>query len=120
MRQHGEGECLPPPSSAPPPPTSPRRALHPPLRPAAADERAQDLFLYTLLLLNPGRRTLVFANSVSTVRHLTPLLQNLQLPLVLPLHSHMAQKARLRSVERFAAQASSVLVATDVAARGLD
>lgn len=57
---------------------------------------------------------------MSTVRRLAPLLQTLQLPLVLALHSHMAQKARLRSVERFAAQPNAVLVATDVAARGLD
>lgn len=49
-----------------------------------------------------------------------PFLQNLRLP-ALPLHSQMAQKARLRSVERFtAATSASILVATDVAARGLD
>lgn len=51
---------------------------------------------------------------------------------MLPLHSQMAQKARLRSVERFSAvsrtqqdgskasNSGSILVATDVAARGLD
>lgn len=32
----------------------------------------------------------------------------------------MPQKARLRSIERFAASSSSILIATDVAARGLD
>jgi ATP-dependent RNA helicase DDX24/MAK5 len=32
----------------------------------------------------------------------------------------MAQKARLRSVERFSSKPTSILVATDVAARGLD
>ncbi|KND88642.1 ATP-dependent RNA helicase MAK5 [Tolypocladium ophioglossoides CBS 100239] len=79
----------------------------------------KDLYLYTVLLLNPNRRTLVFTNSISAVRRLTPLLQNLQLA-VLPLHSQMAQKARHRSLERFTASRSSVLVATDVAARGLD
>ncbi|KYK61111.1 hypothetical protein DCS_02252 [Drechmeria coniospora] len=79
----------------------------------------KDLFLYTVLVLNPNRRTLVFTNSISAVRRLTPLLQNLQLA-VHPLHSQMAQKARLRSLERFAAVRSSILVATDVAARGLD
>lgn len=85
----------------------------------------KDLYLYTLLLLNPNARTLVFTNSISAVRRLTPLLQNLNLP-ALPLHSGMPQKARLRSVERFTAQqpnnksSGSILVATDVAARGLD
>ncbi|KAL6853206.1 P-loop containing nucleoside triphosphate hydrolase protein [Trichoderma novae-zelandiae] len=79
----------------------------------------KDLYLYTVLVLNPGRRTLVFTNSISAVRRLTPLLQNLGLS-ALPLHSQMIQKARLRSIERFAAARNSILVATDVAARGLD
>ncbi|RSM08113.1 ATP-dependent RNA helicase MAK5 [Fusarium oligoseptatum] len=79
----------------------------------------KDLYLYTVLILNPGRRTLVFTNSISAVRRLTPLLSNLNMT-ALPLHSQMAQKARLRSLERFTAARNSVLIATDVAARGLD
>lgn len=82
----------------------------------------QDLYLYTLLLYHPGHRTLVFTNSISSVRRLAQFLQHLGIP-ALALHSNMEQKARLRSVERFASAASnsgSVLVATDVAARGLD
>ncbi|KAM3453375.1 hypothetical protein MY3296_003783 [Beauveria thailandica] len=79
----------------------------------------KDLYLYALLLLNPGRRTLVFANSISAVRRVAPFLHNLDVP-AQPLHSQMAQKARLRSLERFAATPGGVLVATDVAARGLD
>jgi len=82
----------------------------------------KDLYLYSLLLYHPKHRTLVFTNSISAVRRLTQLLQNLQLP-ALALHSSMAQKARLRSVERFSSpksDPSSILVATDVAARGLD
>jgi ATP-dependent RNA helicase DDX24/MAK5 len=79
----------------------------------------KDLHLYAAMVLNPNRRTLVFTNSISAVRRLTPLLQNLNLP-ALPLHSQMPQKARLRSIERFASARSTVLVATDVAARGLD
>ncbi|KAG6012936.1 ATP-dependent RNA helicase [Claviceps pusilla] len=79
----------------------------------------KDLYLYTILLLNPGRRTLVFTNSISAVRRITPLLQNLNQN-ALPLHSQMIQKARLRSLEKFAASRNSILVATDVAARGLD
>ncbi|KAL4864635.1 hypothetical protein BDV12DRAFT_175968 [Aspergillus spectabilis] len=82
----------------------------------------KDLYLYTLLLYHPKHRTLVFTNSISAVRRITQLLQNLQLP-ALALHSSMAQKARLRSVERFSsptAAPGTILVATDVAARGLD
>ncbi|KAK2593269.1 ATP-dependent RNA helicase [Conoideocrella luteorostrata] len=79
----------------------------------------KDLYLYTVLLLNPGRRTLIFTNSISAVRRITPLLQNLSQN-ALPLHSQMIQKARLRSLEKFTASRNSILVATDVAARGLD
>uniref|UniRef100_A0A8H7TTG7 ATP-dependent RNA helicase n=1 Tax=Bionectria ochroleuca TaxID=29856 RepID=A0A8H7TTG7_BIOOC len=68
----------------------------------------KDLYLYTVLLLNPKQRTVVFTNSISAVRRITPFLTNLA-------------KARLRSLERFTAAAkASVLIATDVAARGLD
>ncbi|KAI0839920.1 DEAD-domain-containing protein [Hypoxylon sp. FL0890] len=82
----------------------------------------KDLYLYALLLLYPNVRTLVFTNSISSVRRLAPMLQNLNLQ-THALHSQMPQKARLRSVERFTSAnpgQSSILVATDVAARGLD
>ncbi|KAF2760423.1 DEAD-domain-containing protein [Pseudovirgaria hyperparasitica] len=79
----------------------------------------KDLYLYALLLYHPQKRTLVFTNSISAVRRVTPLLQNLNLP-ALALHSGMEQKARLRSIERFTQREGSILVATDVAARGLD
>ncbi|KAG9230105.1 P-loop containing nucleoside triphosphate hydrolase protein [Amylocarpus encephaloides] len=81
----------------------------------------KDLYLYSLLLYHPNQRTLIFTNSVHSVHRLTPLLQALNIP-VYALHSHMIQKARLRSIERFSSPKSpgSILVATDVAARGLD
>lgn len=85
----------------------------------------KDLYLYALLLLNSASRAMVFTNSISAVRRITPLLQYLNVN-ALPLHSGMPQKARLRSVERFSQNgcgsksSSVVLIATDVAARGLD
>ncbi|TPX15434.1 uncharacterized protein E0L32_004414 [Thyridium curvatum] len=82
----------------------------------------KDLYLYSLILYQPKQRILVFTNSISSVRRLTPMLQNLNIP-ALPLHSQMPQKARLRSVERFTSTkpgTASILIATDVAARGLD
>jgi ATP-dependent RNA helicase DDX24/MAK5 len=79
----------------------------------------KDLYLYSLLMFYPKKRALIFTNSISAVRRIAPFLQNLALP-ALPLHSSMAQKARLRSIERFKERPGSILVATDVAARGLD
>jgi ATP-dependent RNA helicase DDX24/MAK5 len=79
----------------------------------------KDLYLYSLLLFHPNKRALIFTNSIAAVRRITPFLTNLNLP-ALPLHSNMIQKARLRSIERFKSRPGSILVATDVAARGLD
>lgn len=84
----------------------------------------KDLYLYAILLQYPKARILVFTNSISSVRRLLPLLQNLNFK-PFGLHSEMPQKARLRSIERFTlptttATTSSILIATDVAARGLD
>ncbi|KAI1824272.1 ATP-dependent RNA helicase MAK5 [Xylaria intraflava] len=82
----------------------------------------KDLYLYALLLLYPNVRTLVFTNSISAARRISPMLQNLNVTSH-ALHSQMAQKARLRSIERFTSTPSgqsSILIATDVAARGLD
>ncbi|KAI9790993.1 MAG: ATP-dependent RNA helicase [Peltula sp. TS41687] len=95
----------------------------------ATTDFPQDLYLYSLLMYHLGKRTLIFTNSISSVRRLTALLQELNLS-AQALHSQMPQKARLRSIERFSAAATttttttnnrhSILVATDVAARGLD
>ena len=81
----------------------------------------KDIYLYSILIQRSKAKVLVFTNSISSVRRLAPLLQNLNIPAG-ALHSSMPQKARLRSVERFSEPKTggSVLIATDVAARGLD
>lgn len=78
----------------------------------------KDLYLYYFLLRYPGR-SLVFVGSIDGIRRLVPLLEQLRLP-VFPLHSQLQQKQRLRNLERFKAAPDGVLIATDVAARGLD
>lgn len=76
------------------------------------------------MLKRYGGRTLVFCNSVSAVRRLQAILRKLTrrnidtLPCIL--HGRMKEKERLKSVEKFAASENSILLATDVAARGLD
>lgn len=79
----------------------------------------KDLYTYALLMYHPKQKTLIFTNSIHAVKRLLPLLQNLGLE-VYGLHSQMAQKARMRAIERFTANPTSIMVATDVAARGLD
>jgi ATP-dependent RNA helicase DDX24/MAK5 len=78
----------------------------------------KDYYLYYFLLRYPGR-TLVFLGSIDGIRRLNPLLQMLNLNVAV-LHSGMQQRARLKALDRFRSSTSMVLLATDVAARGLD
>ncbi|KAH9152264.1 hypothetical protein AeRB84_005275 [Aphanomyces euteiches] len=74
--------------------------------------------LYYFLTQYPGR-TIVFLNAISGVRKLAGVLQLLKLP-VFALHAEMQQKQRLKKLEQFRAHDKGILIATDVAARGLD
>ncbi|XP_067006519.2 ATP-dependent RNA helicase DDX24 [Anabrus simplex] len=78
----------------------------------------KDFYLYYFLERHPGR-TLVFCNSISCVRRLAQLLSLLQCK-PLPLHANMIQRQRLKNLERFRNDSKGLLLATDVAARGLD
>lgn len=78
----------------------------------------QDLYLYYFVTVHPGR-TIVFCNSIDCVRRLRTVLEYLNCN-PLPLHAQMHQKQRLKNLERFASSKTALLLATDVAARGLD
>ncbi|EJU05616.1 P-loop containing nucleoside triphosphate hydrolase protein [Dacryopinax primogenitus] len=78
----------------------------------------KDLYLYYFLLRYPGR-SLVFVSAIDGIRRIVPMLELLGVN-VFPLHSQLQQKQRLKNLERFKAAPDAVLVATDVAARGLD
>ncbi|CAH1773944.1 unnamed protein product [Owenia fusiformis] len=78
----------------------------------------KDVYLYYILAHYPGR-TLVFANSKDCVRRLTSILTLLKCN-PLPLHADMQQRQRLKNLDRFTSNAKGLLLATDVAARGLD
>lgn len=78
----------------------------------------KDYYVYYFLQKHPGR-TLIFCNSIGCVKRLTTLLSLLDCN-PLPLHASMQQRQRLKNLERFRDVDGSILVATDVAARGLD
>jgi len=78
----------------------------------------KDFFLYYFVKSHPGR-TVVFCNSIDCVRRLTNLFSLLDVT-PLPLHAQLHQKQRLKNLDRFSASNSGLLIATDVAARGLD
>lgn len=81
-------------------------------------EDNRDERLYYLLTQHPGR-TLIFTNAISMVRRLAAVLKLLQLP-VTAMHSSMQQRQRLKALDRFRKSDSAIMIATDVAARGLD
>ncbi|KAI8845103.1 P-loop containing nucleoside triphosphate hydrolase protein [Chytriomyces cf. hyalinus JEL632] len=79
----------------------------------------KDAAVYYLLTRYPNGRTIVFVNSIDSVRRLCPVLKVCGVDAV-ALHSEMQQRQRLKFLDRFRASPSTVLIATDVAARGLD
>lgn len=78
----------------------------------------KDNYLYYFITAHPGR-TVVFCNSIDCVRRLGNLFKLLDVN-ILPLHAQLHQKHRLKNLDKFVADSNSILVATDVAARGLD
>ncbi|RZF47753.1 hypothetical protein LSTR_LSTR006017 [Laodelphax striatellus] len=83
-----------------------------------ASPEDKDAQLYLFLKRNPAR-TLVFCNSIGCVKRLASLLTILDCH-PLPLHASMPQRQRLKNLDRFREKEDAVLLATDVAARGLD
>lgn len=61
----------------------------------------------------------MFLSSIDGIRRLMPLMELLQLK-AFPLHSQLEQRQRLKNLDRFKSTPNSILLATDIAARGLD
>ncbi|KAF9426951.1 ATP-dependent RNA helicase [Podila epigama] len=78
----------------------------------------KDLYLYYFAKKYPGR-TLVFVNSIDAIRHLVPMMQLLGIE-ALGMHAQMQQRQRLKNLDRFKANPHAFMIASDVAARGLD
>lgn len=68
---------------------------------------------------NKDQTAIVFVNRTQTAEHVKRTLKLLDIKAT-SLHSQMPQQERLNSLGRFRARAATVLVATDVASRGLD
>ncbi|KAH9255177.1 hypothetical protein BASA81_006617 [Batrachochytrium salamandrivorans] len=67
-----------------------------------------------------GKSIIVFTETCSHARRLAALLQHLDLGGAICLHGQMPQSQRLLALTRFKTQQNKILIATDVAARGLD
>lgn len=79
----------------------------------------KDIYLYYYLVQHPGRRVIIFVNSIKTCRRVDGLLRAMGLPCK-PLHAELPQRTRLQNLDFLKSQPQAILVATDVAARGVD
>lgn len=82
-------------------------------------EEDKDAYLYYILSVHGQGRTIIFCTSIAALRHISAILRILGIN-VWTLHAQMQQRARLKAIDRFRANDHGILVATDVAARGLD
>ncbi|XP_020701403.1 DEAD-box ATP-dependent RNA helicase 13 isoform X2 [Dendrobium catenatum] len=82
-------------------------------------EDEKDAHLYYILSVHRKGRTIVFCTSIAALRHISSLLRLLDVN-AWTLHAQMQQRARLKAMDRFRESEHGVLIATDVAARGLD
>ena len=84
-----------------------------------ADNNARLSALHTLLLQYQGQSSMVFCNTKRETQDVADALHQFGFS-VLALHGDMEQKDRDQTLVQFANGSACILVATDVAARGLD
>ncbi|XP_037570792.1 probable ATP-dependent RNA helicase DDX47 [Dermacentor silvarum] len=79
----------------------------------------KDVYLVHLLNELAGNSFMVFCSTCSNTQRTALLLRNLGFTAI-PLHGQMGQAKRLGSLTKFKSKNRSILIATDVASRGLD
>ncbi|KAI7065322.1 ATP-dependent rRNA helicase, partial [Hortaea werneckii] len=79
----------------------------------------KDIYLIALLHHFAGQTCILFTRTVNEAQRLAFLLRALGRSAI-PLHGQLSQSARLGALNKFKTGARDILVATDVAARGLD
>ncbi|KAJ2666627.1 ribosomal RNA processing protein [Coemansia sp. RSA 1199] len=81
--------------------------------------KRKDCYLVWLLNETAGQSAIVFARTCSEVLRIGLLLRNLGVEAI-PLHGQLSMDKRMGALNKFKSGARKVLVATDVASRGLD
>jgi ATP-dependent RNA helicase DDX47/RRP3 len=79
----------------------------------------KDCYLTYLINEYAGQSILVFGATCNNVQRLALMLRNLGFPAIC-LHGQMTQPKRLGALHKFTSGSRSILICTDVAARGLD
>lgn len=79
----------------------------------------KDLYLVYLLNEFAGQSAIIFTRTVHETQRMSVLLRALGFGAI-PLHGQLSQSSRLGALGKFRSRSRDILVATDVAARGLD
>ncbi|XP_074866901.1 putative ATP-dependent RNA helicase DDX47 isoform X3 [Carettochelys insculpta] len=79
----------------------------------------KDSYLVYILNELAGNSFMIFCSTCNNTQRTALMLRNLGFTAI-PLHGQMSQNKRLGSLNKFKAKARSILLATDVASRGLD
>ena len=82
-------------------------------------QKFKDIYLVAILQEFAGQTCILFTRTVHETQRLSFLLRALGRSAI-PLHGQMPQSSRLGALNKFRSKARDILVATDVAARGLD
>ncbi|MFH4980505.1 hypothetical protein AB6A40_007214 [Gnathostoma spinigerum] len=83
------------------------------------EDKAASLLQLVRSIVNAGAQTIVFCATMKHVEHLCAVLNKCGFDCAF-LHSQLDSTARKLNIERFRTKMSSVLIVTDVAARGVD
>ncbi|XP_015791011.1 probable ATP-dependent RNA helicase DDX47 [Tetranychus urticae] len=79
----------------------------------------KEIYLTYILNKFAGNSFIIFCNTCSSTQKIALMLRNLGFTAI-PLHGQMGQSKRLGALNKFRAKTRSILLATDVASRGLD
>ncbi|TIC20474.1 DEAD-domain-containing protein [Wallemia mellicola] len=81
--------------------------------------KMKDSYLVYLANEVAGHSMIIFTRTVVDAQRISIILRNLGFPAI-PLHGQLSQSSRLGALNKFKAGGRNILVATDVASRGLD
>lgn len=81
----------------------------------------KDKDIYLIYVLNElaGQTGIIFTRTVNETQRISIMLRTLGFSAI-PIHGQLSQRARLEALNKFRARSRNLLVASDVAARGLD
>ncbi|XP_038063851.1 probable ATP-dependent RNA helicase DDX47 [Patiria miniata] len=79
----------------------------------------KDCYLVYILNELAGNNFMVFCSTCNNTQRVALMLRNLGMTAI-PLHGQMSQSKRLGTLNKFKGKSRSILIATDVASRGLD